>query len=154
MNAQVRDSLIDWVRRAIPAGSRILELGSGAGTTGRLGLEYDLHSVEHSPRWLGLYHSRYIPTTLVNGWYDPIPLKSLLPGAYDLLIVDGPIGEDRVNLIHHFDLFRRDVPIVVDDSERAGEREILRFLAGLGYAEVAWDRSAVCKQWTALRPGA
>jgi hypothetical protein len=153
VSAQVRYSLTEWIRANLPAGKRILELGSGDGTTGRLGLEYDVHSVEHSLRWLWVYHSHYIPTTMVNGWYDPTPLRALIPEAYDLLIVDGPVGDDRVNFIRHFDLFRRDVPIVVDDTERPGEREILRFLAGLGYVEVAWDRSEICKQWTALRPG-
>jgi hypothetical protein len=149
---QVRASLIEWVRAALPTGKTIVELGSGAGTTGQLGPDYELYSVEHDPWWLGKHRSHYIPTTMVNGWYDPNPLKAL-PAAYDLLIVDGPIGPARANLVHHFDLFRRDVPIVVDDTERAGEQEILRFLAALGYVEVAGDRSDVCQQWLALRPG-
>lgn len=152
---QVRDSLITWVRAVLPAGKPILELGSGAGTTAHLGPDYELHSVEHDPRWLGRYRSHYIPAPpLWDNWYDPNLLQALLPTTYDLLIVDGPPRECRVNFIRHFTLFKRDVPIVIDDAERAGEQAILQFLAHLNYVEIAGDRSEATKQWVALRPPA
>jgi hypothetical protein len=149
---RVRPSLIAWVNSNVPSGKAILELGSGDGTTKELCERYDLYSVEHSPQWIGKYKSNYIPTRMVNGWYDPDDLVRLSPKNYELLIIDGPIGKDRANFIHFFHLFRDDVPIILDDSERVGEQVIVRFLHALGYVDVGGDKKLPTKQWVVMKP--
>jgi hypothetical protein len=144
--------LTAWVKHNFPVGKVILELGSGDGTTRELCKDYVLYSVEHSLQWIGKYKSNYIPTKMVNGWYDPDDIVRLSPKNYDLLIVDGPIGKDRVNFIRFFDLFRKDVPIVLDDSERPGEKIIVKFLHDLGYIDIGGDRKFPKKQWVAMSP--
>ena len=149
MSYAVRFSLLKWVKNNIPAGHAILELGSGSGTTQELSKTYQLYSVEHDKEWLRKYRSHYIHAPLVNGWYD-LNMRPLLPRLYNLLIIDGPPGEDRVNIIKHFDMFLQYVPVIIDDTERPGEKEIIRHLTGLGYFVIDSDKRFPAKQWTAL----
>lgn len=148
---EVRSSVIQWIFDHVPRGRAIVELGSGDGTTKALCHDYELHSVEHNAKWVHRYPTRYIHARLVNGWYDPKPLKDKLPSEYDLLIIDGPPCNDRRNIIKFFDLFRQDVPIILDDIERNGEIEILDFLRGIGYVTLHEDRTEKTKQWIVMR---
>jgi hypothetical protein len=127
----------------------ILELGSGSGTTQELSKTYQLHSVEHDKEWLHKYRSHYIHAPLINGWYDPA-IHEQLPRLYNLLIIDGPPGKDRVNVIRHFNMFLLYVPVLIDDTERPGEKEIIKHLIGLGYFVIGEDKRFPAKQWTAL----
>lgn len=140
--------MIDWIKHTFNQGAPILELGSGHGTTAELYKDFKLYSVEHDRAWVGLYNSPYIYAPLVNGWYHP-RVFDLLPKEYSLLIIDGPPGKDRLNIIHYWPRFNQDDAfVVIDDSERDG-----LFLACLfdgGYRIIAEDRSGTRKQWVAL----
>jgi len=124
------------IAQLVPKGSTILELGSGSGTK-QLAEKYTMWSIEHDEKWIGhcnIANYIFAPiTTLSDGntqWYDPTILANLIPENYDLILVDGPPGKyGREGFILHHDLFRTDVPIVIDDTIRKEEAEIARELA-------------------------
>lgn len=122
-------AVLSWLHEHLPAGKTILELGSGNGTA-HLVKRWDVVSVEHSPRFVGLHGSTYIHAPIVDGWYDTEVLRAQLPSEYDLIFVDGPPGSiGRDGFYTHFSLFRDDVPVVLDDTHRPQERQLVRLLA-------------------------
>lgn len=124
----ISKELFDWILENIPTGSTILELGSGNGTK-ELVKFYNVYSVEHDIRWVDLVpKSNYIHAPLVDGWYDIEVLKEKLPISYDLLLIDGPIGENRVNIMRYYDMFNKNVPIIIDDTNRENDKNMSLFL--------------------------
>lgn len=124
------------IERLVPQGSTVLELGSGDGTAA-LVERYTVYSVEDEEAWVGhcegatYIHAPFTsPEGNLPGWYDVEALRQGLPETYDLLLIDGPAGhKGRDGILHHLDLFRTDVPIVVDDTVRSHEADIARELA-------------------------
>jgi len=126
-----------WILENIPKGSTILELGSGNGTK-ELVKYYNVISIEENEKWVNVVpESTYIYSPLkeysfVNKhsccWYDDDKLNNL-PKEYDLLIIDGPVGNNRGNFIHFMDKFKKDVPYVIDDTQREGDRKMALNLA-------------------------
>lgn len=117
----------------IKPGDTILELGSGAGTAILLE-KYVVYSVEHDPEWIIRRFfpnaSIMIPAPLEGGWYDRAIVNAHIPKDYDLLIIDGPVGSDsRIKFLQNFDLFRVDVPILIDDVHRQPEMHMATALA-------------------------
>jgi len=115
----------------LPAGSTIVELGSGYGTK-RLTKHYTVYSVEQNKSWVGFCDkSNYIHAPIIDGWYDPGILKEQLPGEYDMLIIDGPGGVGRSYFMRHIELFPNlnNIPIIVDDANRNEERILLNELS-------------------------
>ena len=111
---------------------RILELGSGEGTL-RLLKKYAVCSVEHDPSRMlpdTLLNHRNVFAELKNGWYDRAVIEKWTITSYDLLIIDGPVGSDsRIKFLQNFDLFRVDVPILIDDVQRQPEMDMASALA-------------------------
>ena len=119
----------EWIYNNLPHGSTILELGSGNGTK-ELVKRYNVYSVEDDEKWVGLEpKSNYIYAPLVNDWYDTKILFNKLPKKYDLLIIDGPIREKRVNFIKHYTKFKTDIPIIIDDTHRERDKGLCEFLS-------------------------
>jgi hypothetical protein len=116
--------MIKWILNNIPFNSVILELGSGKGTI-ELSKFYNVYTVEHNEEWL--YKSnrvKYIYAPLVDNWYDVEVLKQKLPKKYDLLIIDGPIQEKRLNIMNNLNLFDFNGLIIVDDTNRDIDEKI------------------------------
>lgn len=89
---QICETTFRHIREILPDGKRILELGSGWGTT-QLARYYKVSTVEEDPQWLNRHPSvEYIhaPIDSKTGWYDVAILKGRLPQEYDFIIVDGP----------------------------------------------------------------
>jgi hypothetical protein len=82
-----------------------------------------MYSIEHDGRYVGKYNSTYIHAPLVNGWYDVAAIQKGLPDDYDVILIDGPVGEgNRIPILRYLDLFKWDRRwVVVDDTHRAGE---------------------------------
>lgn len=124
------EEAVEWIYKNIPKGSTILELGSGDGTK-ELVKYYKVYSVEENEKWLNVVpESTYIYGPIksysnnkphTRGWFNDSVIEEL-PKEYDLLIIDGPTGNNRVNFLNFYEHFRNDVPIVIDDTQRGGDR--------------------------------
>jgi hypothetical protein len=131
-------SLYDFIRRVLPDGRSILELGSGW-STNELSKNYTMHSVEHDEKFVGKYNSTYIHAPLKehkkiknhkhNIWYDADVLKKELKGVkYDLLLIDGPPGT-RSGFIKYIDLFDTSAIWIFDDSNRGSDWDVVNSAA-------------------------
>ena len=134
----------NYIRKILPEGKTILELGSGYGTE-ELSKYYKIYSIENDEKWVGKFNSNYIhaPIQYYNlfnkpmffygqkGWYDPNILKYKLPKIYDLILVDGPNSRrfGRAGFYKYLDLFNTNVPIIIDDVNRAKERWLIKRLS-------------------------
>jgi hypothetical protein len=150
----VNESMIFWIMNNFPAGSVIIELGSGSGTTKHLA-EYKLYSVEQDSLYLHRYQSEYIfaPLMPYDGklWYDNQIIKDNIPKDFKLLIIDGPIGDNRVNIIDFFvELFSSVETIIIDDYNRPGEKRIFDFLLTQGYKLFFEGPKDEDKEWIVL----
>jgi hypothetical protein len=145
----ISKELYDWILENIPKGSRILELGSGDGT-GLLAEHYTMFSIENNENWLNKYPSIYIHAPIVNGWFDVNVLKQQMPKQYDLILVDAPPAfteEARMGFFHNINLFNTNVPIIIDDTHRAGERRLannLRKHLNKEYTDIQSHNKSFC----------
>ena len=134
----ISDELYKFIRRVLPQGGTILELGSGMGTA-NLALYYTMYSVEHDIEWMDNYDSTYIYAPLKEHkeirnhagtvWYDADVLRPKLKGLkYDLLLIDGP-PESRAGFVKYFDMFDSTVIIVFDDVNRGRDNKVMNSIA-------------------------
>jgi len=135
-DSSISKELYDYILANLPAGSTILELGSGW-ATGQLAQHYTMYSIEHDKKWINNYTSNYIYAPLKNGWYDPSAIKGNLPKNYDLILVDGPIGSKaRKGFLEHISLFNTNVLIIIDDLDRPNEFKMIHTLAKMLNREI------------------
>ena len=156
-------NLQEYIRKILPNGKTILELGSGHATN-LLSENYKMYSIEDNLNWVNRYNSTYLhvpikkydttwtPPDLTgpnNSWYDPNILEQKLTKdiQYDLLLVDGPSGLfGRGGFLKHLDLFNTNVPIIIDDIHRE-ERDLMIAVANkLNKSYIEIDRFAGCIQ--------
>ena len=124
------------ISQLVHEGAVIVELGSGYGTK-KLVKKYVVWSIENDEEWVGFCKdANYIHAPIIKSedgkeqWYDASIIKANLPSSYDLILVDGPPGKfGREGLLSNFNLFRTDVPIIIDDTIRDQEAKIARELA-------------------------
>jgi hypothetical protein len=120
----------EWIYENLPHGSTILELGCGNGTK-ELVKYYNVISIEQDQKWVGVVpESKYIYAPLKEYeylhsccWFDDSCLEQLST-EYDLLIIDGPVGNNRGNFVHFMEHFKKDVPYVIDDTNRVGDKQM------------------------------
>src|ERR1041384_3845470 len=140
------DLLMEVVKRAATTAGPILECGSGLTTillglfAGRRGVK--VYSLEHFDEWrarvLGCLEQFDVPNVEILSvplrnfgefeWYD-VPLNDL-PANFSLLLCDGPPGETRGGRYGLLPVMRERLAphgvIILDDTEREGELEVLR----------------------------
>ena len=123
-----------WIDEHLVNGSTILEFGSGDGSEG-LARRYNLFSIEHDPVYIGKTKSNYIYAPIVEnsistskgeqGWYNPELFKEI-PNSFELIIVDGPPGViGRSGLLEHLHLMPNWRYMLVDDTDRVEERDLV-----------------------------
>ncbi len=138
MSWEIDDDLYDHIRKILPEGSTILELGSGEGTD-RLAKHYKMYSVEHDIQWMNKYKSTYLYAPLCEHkavqnhkgtvWYTADILRPQLKGLeYDLLLVDGP-PQSRCGFVKYFDLFDPKAIMVFDDVQRGRDEKVVLSVA-------------------------
>jgi hypothetical protein len=126
----------EWLCWNIPAGSAIVELGSGHVSTNYLSRYFYTVSIEHDPAYLNIYPAHYIYAPLDNGWYsvdrikDGLEHRRLWQKPCRALIIDGPIGsEARGLMLSRMDLFSFRQPVIIDDINRPFEQQIMAIAA-------------------------
>jgi len=131
-NWAISQEMFQWILENIKGGSTILEFGSGTGTI-ELTKYYTVYSVEQDIKWVGIApDSNYIHAPIINGWYSDNAVFSNLPPAYDLIIVDGPLGTgNREGIERYWDRFNLEVPIIMDDTHRVKELSFAQHTAQL-----------------------
>lgn len=121
----ISKQLYDYILTILEPGKTILELGSGSGSE-ELAKVFEVFSIEHDKTWLNKYPVNYIYAPIVDGWYDLEILKEQIPEKYDLIIVDGPTGTiGRYGFFSNLELFNTDLPIIIDDVNRAEEFRLM-----------------------------
>ena len=121
----VSQEVFDYIRKTIPEGETIVELGSGWASN-QFSKFYTVFSVEHDPKWLAKYDTNYIYAPIKNSWYDPEILAKQLPKNYNLILVDGPTGAiGRYGFCTYLHLFKTDVIIIFDDVHREAEYKLM-----------------------------
>tara|TARA_Y100000310_G_scaffold323031_1_gene382863 strand:- start:10 stop:534 length:525 start_codon:yes stop_codon:yes gene_type:complete len=146
----INKNCVEYIKKILPKGSTILELGSGEGTTWLADAGYIMYSVENQPEWFDKYpeHSTYIncrskkydelyvrPSEFPDdmAWYHPDDLFPNLPSTYDLILIDGPGGAGhgwgRGGFWKHIDEFNTDVPMIFDDINRIFDSEVMELVS-------------------------
>ena len=113
----------DKIIEILPFNSIILEIGSGHSTK-ILSNFYKMISIESNKEWMNKYNSKYffVPIKMMNSnifgntkWLDKDILQNILDKIdYDMLIVDA--GGDRVGIYDNIDMFKKNIPIIFDDT--------------------------------------
>jgi hypothetical protein len=134
----ITENLFNYIRKTLPSGSTILELGSGW-ATGEMAKYYTMYSVEHDEEYLYKHNSTYLHVPLSEHkplanhqstlWYDAKILREELKGLkYDLLLVDGP-PQTRSGFYKYHDLFDTSVIWVIDDMHRSIDKKVVSSIA-------------------------
>jgi len=125
----LREPMIEKIISELEKGKTILEFGSGKGTKALIDLGYKVFSIEENKDYSDRYHNNYLHCPLVGDSYENMcyPIDEVLVFAsnidYDAILVDGPAGGSRRNLIELFSFLPTDnVVIFVDDIERSDDR--------------------------------
>lgn len=113
--------LFNAMRLVLPKNGKVLELGSGEGSTTELkNAGYDVWSIEHNANYVGKWNS--VDKTVHapmdgTGFYDMMIVREKAPKDYDILLVDGPDTENRTIRFYEFacDDFNPNVPWFFDD---------------------------------------
>lgn len=133
----ITEQVFNLICFLLPDGSRILEFGSGDGTT-FLTDSYEMHSIEHDEAYLGhAPHAIYTHAPIIKQpgpppytWYDPAKVAAAIPADVDLILIDGPTGViGREGILHHLHLLDLSKPLLVDDVNRPDERMLALKLA-------------------------
>lgn len=137
-NWSIELSLVNHIKKILPQGKTILELGSGWGTH-VLSEFYTMYSIEDNPYFLNKYKSTYLYAPLKAHkpihrykepaiWYDPSVLEPQLKDLqYDLILIDGP-PSSRGGFYKFFYLFNKEVPMVFDDQYVHDDRDDRKLL--------------------------
>ncbi len=159
-NWSIDKDLYDFIRKVLPEGNTILELGSGF-STGELSKYYTMYSVEHDEKFLDKYDSTYLHAPLKKHkklknhesteWYDAAVLRDLLKGLkYNLLLVDGP-PQTRSGFVKYINLFDTSAIWIFDDAGRSIDRAVVNSAASvLGVPWVNYRSEAGGKIYSVL----
>lgn len=138
----IAQEMFDFIRKVLPEGGTILELGSGYSSS-QLAKHYKVYTVEHDPDFFEQYFApslKYIFAPLKQHkavknhdgdvWYDAKALERGLAGLkYDLILVDGP-PTSRAGFVKYFeDLFDTSAIIVFDDVNRRRDNKVMNSIA-------------------------
>lgn len=129
--------LFEFIINKIPSGSTVIEIGSGYCSTQAFSKIYNLFSIENNPKYINLVKDvNYIYAPISNGWYNREIVKNSIPTNYQLVFVDGPIGEclldienseyhnGRAGILDNIDIFNKDSIYIFHDTYRINEVKI------------------------------
>jgi len=150
----VDEALLEWVYKKFPSSNHctILELGAGKSTEEFKAHGYNVISIEHDSRFVGLvpgvkyihapiemYDAKHdLPPSIKKrihgqtGWYSRKAIVSGLRGLhYDLILIDGPPRNfGRAGFLANVGLFSTNgIPLIFDDMHRADDLFVARRMA-------------------------
>ena len=152
---------VDWIDKNIKHGSTILELGSGEASY-QLSKRYKIYSVEHDPSYLNIHENvNYVYAPLFKTefskfcWYNYKNIKIAVEGfgiKQSLLIIDGPIGHDRLNYLCYMKKcgISLDCYIIVDDTNREADNLLAQTLACMLYRKTEKIFTSCGKSFTVI----
>lgn len=124
----IEPELLQFIKTKISSGHSILEFGSGAGTEALL-RSFKVTSIEHDPHFARSIfpNHKLVYAPLKNGWYDVEVLKEIEFNQYDLILIDGPPGELRGQIIDNIGLFKGiNTPVIFDDINRELDQSVMK----------------------------
>jgi len=160
----ITEQCFEWMLANVPAGSKVLEFGSGMGT-GELVKHYDMTSIEQDSFWLnGFTGSRYIHAPLDGHWYCWEALEAgNLEDDYAMILIDGPTrfsnttGQNsetaRMGICDYYFAHSarfHNCFIVIDDTNRPKDMLLVEFLLEQGFEKITEQRDDE-KQFTVVR---
>ncbi len=116
----IEQEVINLLLKKIPRGSLVLELGSGFGT-GMLLKYYKVVSIEHNLFYAVQRSPEHIciHAPLQSNWYSPEYIANAMALSPAVILIDGPPGELRKNILANLDLFEHlTCPVIFDDADR------------------------------------
>lgn len=121
--------VVEWMEKNLDPSLRILELGGGRGSK-RIQIRWrNSLTIEHDPKWVGhLLRAgcSVMHRPLVDGWYEmDDELREEIQKA-DVLIIDGPPGYLRTNILPFMDLPKEGCILIIDDTHRAKNRSLIQ----------------------------
>lgn len=132
----IEENIVTRLLEKIPQGSLLVELGSGFGTNILLkyykviSIEHNLfYAIQRSPDHVCIH------APIQSGWYQPGPVINALQHNPAAILVDGPPGELRRNILENLSLFASvECPFIFDDLDRDLDYTTARdFCKRLGY---------------------
>jgi hypothetical protein len=165
----ITESCLKWMVANVPAGSKVLEFGSGDGTA-EMTKHFIMTSIEQDLKWVDKYDSRYIYAPIHDkNWYDWLDLEiGEIQDDYALILIDGPynpmvsntIAEDIVinarqdNARHGIQDYYLAHPTLFDDTNRENDRLICDWFISQGFEHIVSIADPNCpnkKQFTVVR---
>ena len=119
----ISNNVVEFILSNLKNDSTILEFGSGEGT-GILSNNYNMMSIEQNKQYVDKYNSEYLYAPIVNGWYDVDKVLSFLENkTYDAILIDGPVGNNRIKMFSIIDKLNTGVLLIFDDIDREKDME-------------------------------
>lgn len=126
----ISEKMVDVISGLIPNGGKILEFGSGQGTKWLCKAGYDMYSVEEDASFCHRHHDNYCYAPIVDDWYDVDKVSKFLENkTFDAMLIDGPAHGQRLKLLEVGIDFDKFPVIIVDDVDRAEDRELFDTLS-------------------------
>ena len=79
-SASMTKDCVEYIKKILPKGSTILELGSGYGTTWLADAGYKMYSVENQPEWFDRFPNH---TTYINCRSKPYDNEYTKPDGFE-----------------------------------------------------------------------
>mgnify|MGYP003648902485 CR=1 FL=1 len=156
----ITEPCLKWMVANVPAGSKVLEFGSGDGTA-EMAKHFIMTSIEQDLKWVDKYDSRYIYAPLYDkNWYDWLDLEmGEIQDDYALILIDGPYARGNARkgtqdyYLAHPNLFENCF-LVFDDTQRQEDKEVCDWFISQGFEHIVSIADPDCpkkKQFTVVR---
>jgi hypothetical protein len=122
----IERSLFEFILDNFDVGCNVIEFGSGYCSTKALSNFYNLYSIDENKSYVNIYENvNYLHADVIDGWYDKNKVIDFLPKKYDLVFVDGPLGEgNRSGILGNLEIFNHETIFIFHDTYRDSEKNL------------------------------
>lgn len=143
----IEKCVFDYLINRFAKGTKMLEFGAGDVSTKAFSQYFELTTIEQMNEWIGRYPSKYIHAPLRGDWYDRNYLLNL-PKDFEVIFVDGPLGDKRQGVLNNLDLFNTDCVWVFHDIYRPTERKLAVDFANITNKKINFYED--CDYWAVV----